>query len=83
MSYINNIGSDDPQPDDPRDDWNYGEPPQIASRRYLLRFASGIICSGQWRAGRLGEPQPREIGWRCDCCGKWATPIAWIDLPPT
>lgn len=57
--------------------WNEGEPPRD-DRRYLLRFASGIVCSGQYRTGHLGEPSQGQREWRCDCCGRFATPVAWM-----
>ena len=57
-----------------------GEPPKD-SRTYLLKFKSGILCSGKYRYGLTGEPQKDEAAWRCDCCGRFATPIAWEEVP--
>lgn len=58
--------------------WNKGQPPKDG-RRYLLKFSSGIVCSGRYRLGNLHEPQQSELDWRCDCCGRFATPIGWIE----
>ena len=58
-----------------------GEPPKNG-RTYLLKFKGGIICTGSFRYGRLSEPQQDQAYWRCDCCGRFATPIAWAQCPP-
>jgi len=47
----------------------------------LLRYRSGIICSGEKRQGNMCEPQPDVIDYRADCCGRFATPVAWMPLP--
>lgn len=64
--------------------WNEGEPPKPKyyreSKPYLLKFASGIICSGAYRYGCRGEPQQDTMAWRCDCCGRFATPVAWMEM---
>lgn len=60
-------------------DWHDGEPPKNG-RTYLLKFQSGIIATGEWRYGRLGEPQQSVCDWRCDCCGRFATPEAWTEI---
>ena len=62
--------------------FRHGEPPKDG-RTYLLKFKSGIICTGSFRYGRLLEPQQDQAYWRCDCCGKYATPIAWAQCPPS
>lgn len=56
-----------------------GTPPRDR-RTYLLKFKTGIVCSGSYRLGRMGEPQPEIIDWRCDRCGRFATPVAWCVL---
>jgi hypothetical protein len=56
--------------------WIEGQPP-TNERTYLFKFNSGIICSGEYRYGRKGEPQENVLAWRCDCCGRFATPMAW------
>lgn len=57
-------------------EWIKGEPPKN-ERTYLLKFNSDIICSGEYRYGRLGEPDQDVLAWRCDCCGRYATPKAY------
>ena len=57
--------------------WISGEPPNDGGN-YLLKFNSGVICTAEYRYGRTGEPQTGVIDWRCDCCGKFATPVAWM-----
>ena len=59
--------------------WNKGQPPKDHKRR-LFKYASGIICSGSYGIGRSYEPQPEVRTWRCDCCGKFADPVAWREL---
>ena len=59
-----------------------GEPPKNG-RTYLLKFIGGIMCTGSYRYGKLGEPQQEQAYWRCDCCGKYAMPIAWARIEET
>lgn len=47
----------------------------------LLKFPGDILCSGRQRYGYLGEPQQDCFAWRCDCCGRFATPVAWMEPP--
>jgi hypothetical protein len=60
-------------------EWTLGQPP-TNERTYLLKFNSGIICTGSFRYGRLGEPQQSVLGWRCDCCGRFSAPRAWATV---
>lgn len=61
--------------------WNKGIPPKD-DKTYLLLFASGIISSGKYRhAHNFREPQSSLKAWRCDCCGNFATPVAWANYP--
>ena len=46
----------------------------------VLLMWRGIAYSGSYRRGRHGEPQPDEIGWRADCCGRWCNPDSWMPL---
>jgi hypothetical protein len=62
-------------------EWIQGEPPRDG-RRYLLRFKSGIVCSGMWRKGDIGDPQNNQIAWRCDCCGRFADPVSYMQVGP-
>ncbi len=39
-----------------------------------------IYC-GQFRSGRMGEPQQDQRAWRCDSSGKFANPTHWMPLP--
>ena len=57
-------------------DWIKGTPPQDG-KSYIMKFKSGIICSGRYRYGGLGDPQQAVLDFRCDCCGRYATPIEW------
>lgn len=59
--------------------WNEGEPPKDG-KTYLMKFGSRIICSGSYRMGALGEPQQSVPMWRCDCCGRFATPTHWAEI---
>lgn len=59
--------------------WNLGEPPKDGGR-YLLQFFGGIVSTGRWRYGELGEPDQGQKEWRCDCCGRFATPSRWAEL---
>lgn len=61
-------------------EWKKGEPPKDG-RIYLLKFSGGIICSGEYRYGNLGEPQQHIRAWRCECCGRFSTPIEWVNIP--
>lgn len=56
-----------------------GTPPKD-KRTYLLKFKSGIVCTGSYRYGRIGEASQETIDWRCDCCGRFSTPIAWLEI---
>lgn len=60
--------------------WKEGEPPKGDGHTYLLKFSSGIICTGSYRYGSLGDPQPTVLAWRCDCCGRFAVPRYWTDI---
>lgn len=61
--------------------WIKGHPPQDDTEKvYLLKFNSGIIASGRYRQGNLGEPDQMYKDWRCDCCGRFATPEYWSKL---
>ena len=60
--------------------WNRGEPPKD-KKTYLYLFANGNICSGAYRYGWIREQQKGIQSWRCDCCGNFATPIAWAIYP--
>jgi hypothetical protein len=62
--------------------WNDGDPPRDG-KTYLFQFASGIICSGQYRLGEMGEPCYGSLtkNYRCDCCGRFATPVRWARIP--
>ena len=59
--------------------WYNGPPPKDGAT-YLVEYASGIICSAKYRRGGLGEPNQIEVDYRCDCCGKYATPIRYARL---
>lgn len=61
-------------------EWKVGVPP-YDGKSYLMLFKSGIVCSGRLRQGELGEPQQSEVAHRCDCCGRFATPIKWAEKP--
>jgi len=62
--------------------WTEGQPPKkSAVKTFLLKAKSGIVCSGKYRYGNLGEPSQNTLDWRCDCCGRFATPIAWATIP--
>ena len=54
--------------------WIRGAPPRNRGR-YLLKFYGEAICSGTHRRGQIGEPQQEVLGWRCDCCGRFANPL--------
>jgi hypothetical protein len=59
--------------------WSEGQPPKDG-KTYLLKFKSGIVCSGTYREGKVGEPQKWRKDWRCDCCGRFATPTHWASI---
>ena len=59
--------------------WKHGEPPRD-KRTYLLKFKSGIVCTGSYRYGFRGEPSQDTIAWRCDCCGRFANPEYWMEV---
>ena len=66
-------------PDDIK--WKSGSPPD-RNKRYILMFSGGIIASGEYRYGRLGEPFQNDLDWRCDCCGSYgANIIAYAEFP--
>ncbi len=50
-------------------------------RPILLQTLQGLIYCGRWRAGTLGEPQPAEIGWRCNSSGRFTHPVLWAEIP--
>lgn len=54
--------------------------PNNSHAKILMKFSSGIICSGSLRYGHLGEPSQDTYAWRCDCCGRFATPYEWAEL---
>jgi len=56
--------------------WIKGTPPKD-NKTYLLKYKSGIICSGRYRYGVMCEPQPDVLDWRSDCCGRFATPVEY------
>lgn len=60
--------------------WKDGMPYIKDDKTYLLKFRSGIICTGRFRYGMLGEPSQDTLAWRCDCCGRFAAPIAYAEL---
>ena len=59
--------------------WTEGEPPKD-NIRYLYMCKSGIIGSGSYRHGNLGEPQQGVKSWRLDCCGRFSNPAAWATI---
>lgn len=59
--------------------WHKGTPPRDGNT-YLLKFYTNIICSGAYRRGTCFDPQPDVLDWRCDCCGRFATPKEWAQL---
>jgi len=54
--------------------------PERIGKAVLLKFPSGIICSGRKRYGVLGEPSQDTYAYRCDCCGRFSTPKEWMPL---
>lgn len=60
--------------------WIKGEPPKDG-KTYLLKFYTDIICSGSYRCGDYNEPQMILKAWRCDCCGRFAEPKEWMEIP--
>ncbi len=36
------------------------------------------VWHGRRRFGMQGEPQPDELGWRADCCGRFCNPTHWM-----
>jgi hypothetical protein len=59
--------------------WNKGKPPKDGET-YLLIYSTGVVCSGSYRKGGLGEPQQDVESWRCDCCGRFGGVVAWSDF---
>ena len=57
--------------------WKKGTPPENTGETFLLHFKSGVICSGRYRRGSMGEPSGITLDWRCDCCGRFSTPDYW------
>ncbi len=61
-------------------EWKEGCPPKNDNKTYLLKFKGSIICTGRYRYGLKGEPSQNTIAWRCDCCGRYATPIEYTTI---
>jgi len=60
--------------------WIEGEPPRDGVA-YILRFKTGVVSSGSFRYGvPMAEPQPDVKAWRCDCCGRFADPVAYMNI---
>lgn len=49
----------------------------------IVMFGTGIVSSVKHRRGQpFGEPDSDTLAWRCDCCGRFADPIAWLENMP-
>ena len=59
--------------------WIIGTPPKKIGKKYLYMFETGVVCTGEYRDGVFMEPSHGTIDYRCDCCGRHATPIAYAD----
>ena len=46
----------------------------------ILITKQGLVYSGRYRYGNLGEPQQDICAWRSDCSGRFVEPVGWIPL---
>jgi hypothetical protein len=58
---------------------DFHDRPAPQGRTLLLKTRNGIIYTGTYRNGNLGEPQQMEYGWRTQCCGRFSTPAYWSE----
>jgi len=54
-------------------------PPKAA--HILMRTKRGIVSSGKYRYGTLGEPQQDVLDWRCNCCEGFGGMFEWMEAP--